>query len=79
LTICEGNQAFKAIEIIYINEDISKTAESLVIKYSKSHNLQIDDALIAATAMKTNEQLVTYNVSDFRYIPSVQLYKFDAR
>jgi len=70
-------KAFKAIEIIYINEDISKMAESLVIKYSKSHNLQIDDALIAATAMKTNEQLVTYNVSDFRYIPGVQLYKFD--
>jgi predicted nucleic acid-binding protein len=70
-------KAFKAIEVIYISENISKTAEDLIIRYSKSHNLQIDDALIAATALEMNEQLVTYNVSDFRYIPGVRLFKFD--
>jgi len=67
-----GNQAFT----IYLYEDISKIAENLVIKYSKSHNLQIDDALIVATTINTNEELVTYNISDFRYIPGVQLYQF---
>jgi predicted nucleic acid-binding protein len=69
-------KAFKKIDIVYIDEDISRTAESLVIKYSKSHNLQIDDALIAATAIKLNSELITYNISDFRYIPDVQLYPF---
>jgi predicted nucleic acid-binding protein len=69
-------KAFKKIDIIYIDEDISKTAESLIIKYSKSHNLQIDDALIAATAIKLNRELITYNIADFRYIPDVQLYQF---
>jgi len=69
-------KAFNKIDIIYIDEDISKTAESLIIKYSKSHNLQIDDALIAATSIKTNAKLITYNISDFKYIPDVQLYQF---
>jgi len=69
-------KAFKKIDIIYIDEDISKMAESLIINYSKSHNLQIDDALIAATSIKTNAKLITYNLSDFKYIPDVQLYQF---
>jgi predicted nucleic acid-binding protein len=69
-------KAFKKIDIIYIDEDISKIAEGLIIQYSKSHNLQIDDALIAATSIKMNIKLITYNVSDFRYIPDVQLYQF---
>jgi predicted nucleic acid-binding protein len=69
-------KAFKKIDIIYINEDISKTAENLIIKYSKSHNLKIDDALIAATSIKTDAKLITYNFKDFKYIPDIQLYQF---
>jgi len=68
-------KAFNKIHTIYIDEDISKIAESLIINYSKSHNLQIDDALIAATSIKMNAKLITYNISDFRYIPDVQLYQ----
>nr|AGS54163.1 PIN domain protein [uncultured bacterium contig00051] len=69
-------KAFKKIDIIYINEDISKMAEDFIIQYSKSHNLQIDDSLIAATAIKTNLELITYNISDFRFIPNIKLYQF---
>jgi predicted nucleic acid-binding protein len=69
-------QAFKKIEIIYIDEDISKMAEDFIIRFSKSHNLQIDDAIIAATSIKMNVKLITYNIKDFKYIPGVQLYQF---
>jgi predicted nucleic acid-binding protein len=69
-------KAFKKINIVHIDDDISKIAENLIIEYSKSHNLQIDDALIAATSIKMNAVLITYNISDFRYIPNVQLYQF---
>jgi len=72
-------KAFKNINIIYIDEEISKLAESLVIQYSKSHSLQIDDALIAATSIEMNAKLVTYNISDFRYIPNVHLYQFSTQ
>jgi predicted nucleic acid-binding protein len=51
-------------------------AENLIIQFSKSHNLQIDDALIAATSIKMNIELITYNISDFKFIPDIQLYQF---
>ena len=69
-------KAFGKIDILYIDNDISKMAEGFIIKYSKSHNLQIDDALIAATSIKMNLELITYNISDFKYIPNIQLYQF---
>jgi predicted nucleic acid-binding protein len=69
-------KAFKKIDIIYIDENISKMAENLIIKYSKSHNLKIDDALIAATSIKMDAKLITYNLKDFKYIPDIQLYQF---
>ena len=70
-------QAFKNINIVYINQEISKMAEDLIFSYSKSHNLQIDDAFIAATAIKTNRILITHNISDFTFIPDIQLYHFN--
>jgi predicted nucleic acid-binding protein len=71
-------KAFKEIKIIYINENISMIAEDLMIKYNKSHNLQIDDALIAATSTVMNIELITYNKSDFHFIPNISLYNFNA-
>jgi predicted nucleic acid-binding protein len=72
-------KAFKNINIVYINEAISKTAEEFIIKYTKSHNLQIDDALIGATAITMNMELITYNISDFRYLPNISLYQFSTQ
>jgi predicted nucleic acid-binding protein len=69
-------KAFKGINIIYINEAISRMAEELIIKYTKSHNLQIDDALIAATSIIMDIELITYNISDFQYMPGISLHKF---
>ena len=69
-------KAFAKIDIIYIDTDISKMAEEYIIKYSKSHNLQIDDALIAATSVKMDVELITYNISDFAFIPNIRLYQF---
>jgi len=72
-------KAFKKIDVLYIDSDISKIAEELIIKYSKSHNLQIDDVLIAATSIKMNIELITYNVSDFQFIPDIQLFSSDKK
>ena len=69
-------KAFREIDIIYIDNEISKLAEELILNYAKSHNLKIDDALIAATSIKRGIELITYNISDFRYIPTISLYKF---
>ncbi|MCL2101593.1 MAG: type II toxin-antitoxin system VapC family toxin [Fibromonadales bacterium] len=69
-------KAFSKINTIYINEEISKLGQELLIKYNKSHNLVIDDALIAATALATGLELMTYNKVDFQYIPNIKLYQF---
>ena len=69
-------KAFNNINIIYINEEISKLGQELMINYNKSHNLVIDDALIAATSLVTKLELMTYNKADFQYIPNIKLYKF---
>lgn len=64
---------FRRFEVIHINEQISVTAEALIIKYFLSHGLLIADALIAATALFTDEELATKNKRDFRFIEGLRL------
>ncbi|GMO25433.1 MAG: type II toxin-antitoxin system VapC family toxin [Termitinemataceae bacterium] len=71
-------KAFNKINIVYIDNKISKLAEELIINYTKSHNLQIDDALIAATSICKGIELITYNISDFHYISNILLYKLSS-
>ncbi len=63
-------------KLLAINEDISILALDLIEKYSKSHGLEIPDALIAATALHYKVPLLTYNKKDFRYIENIQLLPF---
>jgi predicted nucleic acid-binding protein len=68
-------KAFRKIEIININEEISELAYDLILHYNKSHNLYINDAIIAATAIINKTTLITLNISDFRFIPGISLYE----
>ena len=63
-----------SLSVINIDIKISKAATSLIEKYSKSHGLQIPDALIAATAISEQIDLFTYNLKDFRFIEGIKLY-----
>lgn len=65
--------AFDDMAIIQINEEISEKAVQLIGSYSKSHNLRIPDALIAASALVLGLPLFTRNTSDFRFLPDIQL------
>lgn len=62
-----------AFQIIHISTAISETATRLIERYAKSHNMQIPDALIAATALETHCELLTLNVRDFRFISGLSL------
>jgi len=62
-------------EVIPINSNISNMASDLIYKYTKSHNLNIPDGLIASTALAYNYKLFTYNLKDFQYIDNIQLNK----
>jgi len=62
-----------AFRIVHISTAISETATLLIERYAKSHNLQIPDALIAATALEAQSELFTLNVKDFQFISGLTL------
>ena len=55
-------------ELIEIHEPISALAREWVRQYGLSHNLNLADALIAATAKHYELTLYTENVRDFRFL-----------
>lgn len=61
--------------ILKINEKTSDIAIELIEKYSKSHNLEIPDSLIAGISISNDIALFTYNIKDFKYIKELKLYK----
>jgi len=62
------------LEIINLDQKITKTAINMIERYAKSNGLHIPDALIAATAICRGMQLLTYNVKDFKFVEGIRLY-----
>lgn len=72
----ELNKLKKFIElfnILNIDDEISNISKELVFEYAKSHSLDIPDSLIAATALKNNLTLLSYNKKDFKFITNIKL------
>ena len=65
----------QALNIVHFDTDISESAIKLIERFSKSHGLQIPDAIIAATAMTFKIKLFTFNLKDFKYIDGLKLIK----
>jgi predicted nucleic acid-binding protein len=66
-----------SVEIIQINENISTRAMFLAENYFLSHSLELSDAIIAATALEKQEILLTANDKHYKYIPNIQVEKFN--
>ncbi len=64
----------RSILIVHFNDDISTLALDFVTQFHLSHQLQIPDSIIAATAVYYQLPLFTYNVKDFKFIPEIKLY-----
>ena len=62
-------------DVIHLSTAISLRAIDFIERYRLSHNLQIPDAIIAATAAVSGIELFTYNFKDFDFLPGVLLYK----
>lgn len=63
-----------SLRILQTDENISRISIELIEKYSKSHGLQIPDAVIAATSLSRRIRLFTYNIKDFKFIKDIKLY-----
>ncbi|MCL2042235.1 MAG: type II toxin-antitoxin system VapC family toxin [Bacteroidales bacterium] len=59
-----------------VRQDISQTAIALMERYTLSHKLDWEDALIAATAICRQIELFTLNKKDFVFIPELKLYEY---
>jgi len=67
----------KIIAMFYnveMSVEVVDVARQLIKLYSLSHSLRLADALIAATALVYDLDLLTYNLKDFRFIPELGLY-----
>ncbi len=62
------------LETLILDRSITNAAINLIEQYSKSHGLQIPDALIAATAICHDMELLTYNIKDFKFIQDIKLF-----
>ena len=60
---------------VSLDNEISFLGINLYKKYKLSHNLDMPDSLIAATAIELDLPLLTYNKRDFHYIPGICLYE----
>jgi len=60
-------------QILKLTEQISEKSVELLNQYRLSHGLLIPDALIAATALDANEDFITGNQKDFRFITGLKL------
>ena len=63
------------LEIYHIDNNISLKFNDIMKDYSLSHRINIPDALIAATAIINNIELLTRNKKDFKFIKGIKLYK----
>ena len=61
------------INVIPINEEVSRVAEEVLIRFYHSHGIGILDSFIAATALVYDEELVTRNIKHFDFIPNLKL------
>lgn len=64
------------VETIQLDADISTRAMIFVEDYFLSHQMELADALIAATCIDRSEVLLTANDKHYRHIPTIQLKKF---
>jgi predicted nucleic acid-binding protein len=68
-------QRFKHYPIVHFDREVSFLAIQFVSKFKLSHNIQIPDAIIGASAIRFKLPLFTYNTKDFEFLPGINLYK----
>ncbi len=66
----------KRFQTLQLTSQISEKASELLEEFRLSHGLLIPDALIAATAIENDENFITKNRKDFRFLKNLKLLKF---
>jgi len=65
------------VNIIQIDKEISARAIFYVQEYALSHSMMLADGLMAATVVQYGEVLLTANDKQYKYLPTIEVKKFD--
>lgn len=60
--------------LMLIDEQISRQAFNLLIKYNLEFGLLIPDCFIASTSLSSGFELFTYNKKDYQFIKNLKLF-----
>jgi len=71
--LAQMKRKIKYYDVIEIDNATSRLAASLIENFKLSHDLQIPDAIIGATAVIHQIPFFTYNIKDFDFIPGITL------
>ena len=71
--LAQMKKKIRYYDVVEIDIPTSKLAAELMEKFKLSHNLQIPDAIIGATAITYQLKLYTYNTKDFSFLPHIKL------
>jgi hypothetical protein len=76
LKAVRASMAHWKASIIYLNESICTRAVVMMERHQPSHALGMQDALIAATAMAKDDELLTGNEKHYRAIEGLQFKRY---
>jgi predicted nucleic acid-binding protein len=68
-------RSLQQLQFYPLNDKIAEKAVDLIDKYSNSDGLLLADSLIAATALEYDLTLMTFNISDFKFIKGLKVLK----
>lgn len=71
--LAQMKKRIKYYDVLPIDTFISEQAIALIAQFKLSHNLQIPDAIIGASAVVYQIDLFTYNYKDFNFMPNIKL------
>lgn len=80
---CRSKKDIKKVEeliadlhIRFVSNSISERAYDLMKKFRSSHGVEINDILIAATAIETGAKMISKNQKHYQFIPGLDLLEY---
>jgi len=80
---CRSKKDIKKVEeliadlhIRFVSKSISERAYDLMKKFRSSHGVEINDMLIAATAIETGAKMISKNQKHYQFIPGFDMLEY---
>lgn len=80
---CRSKKDIKKVEeliadlrIRFVSKSISERAYDLMKKFRSSHGVEINDMLIAATAIENGAKMISKNQKHYQFIPGLDLLEY---